>query len=347
MTLLIVYFLLAVLVSFLCSLLEAILLSLTHAHIAVLIENGRASGKILERFKEKIDHPLSAILTLNTVANTVGAAGVGAQAHVVFGGNMVAIASAVLTFTILVFSEIIPKTLGAVYWKQLSPAAAYAIRTLVFIVYPFVFLFEFIGRMISKSGPQFKVTREEMIVAAELGKAEGSLEDRERSVIKNLLGLRNIFVHQIMTPRSVLFALPKNMTVGDVLSKTPIIQFSRIPVYGENLDDIIGLVFRFQINRAFSQGHAEKTLAELSHPIKVVPESKSAADVLDEFIISREHLFLVVDEYGGTSGIITLEDAIETLLGVEIVDELDTVEDMQKYALERWRKRKKMQGLEG
>ncbi|MFH1136054.1 MAG: hemolysin family protein [Pseudomonadota bacterium] len=345
MSLLITYFLAAVVISFVCSLMEAVLLSLNHAHIALLIEQGRPSGKILERYKEKINLPLSAILTLNTVANTVGAAGVGAQAQEVFGSHMVAAASALLTLIILVFSEFIPKTLGAVYWKQLGPLVAHGIRVLIILTYPLVFLFQILGRLVAGKGRRFKVSREEIIMTADLGQAEGSLEERERKVIKNLLRLRSVYVYEIMTPRSVLFALPKTMTVGEVLVKTPNIQFSRIPVFGENLDDIVGLVFRFQINRAFSQGVAGKTLAELAHPIKVVPESKTAADVLDEFITSREHLFLVVDEYGGTSGIITLEDAIETLLGVEIVDELDTVEDMQKYALERWRTRKKSQGL--
>ncbi len=341
MTLLIVYFLLAIIVSFVCSLLEAVILSLSHAHIALMAEKGTRSGRILQAFKEKINHPLSAILTLNTVANTVGAAGVGAQALAVYGNKWVAFFSGLLTFCILVFSEIIPKTLGAVYWKQLAPFAAYVTHALIIITYPFVFSFEKLGRLIAARGIQIKVTREEMMVAAEMGQAEGQLMDRERSIIKNLLRLNNIYVRDVLTPRSVLFALPKDQTVGQILKEHSVIGFSRIPIYGKDLDDITGLVYRNKINRAFTGGRAELKIEEIARPIRVVPASKSVADVLDDFIELREHIFLVVDEYGGTAGIITLEDAIETLLGVEIVDELDTVDDMQKYALEQWEKKKK------
>jgi CBS domain containing-hemolysin-like protein len=345
MTLLILYFALAVLVSFLCSLMEAVLLSVTHANVAILVEQGKKSGHILQEFKDKIDHPLSAILTLNTITHTVGAAGVGAQAQVVFGNQYVAVMSAVLTFVILVFSEIIPKTLGAVYVKQLAPMSAYTIRFLIFLTYPLVVSFEVLGRLISSRAPRIKMTREEVLVAADMGQAEGELEDRERSIIRNLLALHNILVRQVMTPRPVVFALDKSKTVSEVVAEYPTIQFSRIPIYGNNLDDIDGLVRRYQINKALSMGQMETTLAELAQPVHVVPASKPVAEVLDEFIETREHLFLVVDEYGGTAGIISLEDAIETLLGVEIVDELDSVADMQAYALEQWEKRKRSQEM--
>ena len=340
MTALFAYFFLAVTISFICSLLEAVILSLTHAHVAVMIKKGNRSGQILKRLKEKIDHPLAAILTLNTVANTVGAAGVGAQALAVFGSKWVAIFSGLLTFCILVFSEIIPKTLGAVFWKQLAPTAAYLIRGMIFITYPLVIAFETLGRLIASRDKQVKITREEMIVAAEMGRAEGELGDREKSVIKNLLRLHNIFVRDILTPRSVLFALPKDQTVGQAVKENPQMPFSRIPVFGRDLDDIAGLVRRYEIREAFTRGMHGQLLEELANPIHAVPKSKSVADVLDEFIQRREHLFLVVDEYGGTDGVISLEDAIETLLGVEIVDELDSVEDMRKFAREQWEKRK-------
>jgi CBS domain containing-hemolysin-like protein len=346
MTLLILYFLISIVISFVCSLTEAVVLSLTYAHVGIMVEQGRKCGLILQDFKEKIDHPLSAILTLNTVAHTIGAAGVGAQVLTVFGNQYVAVASAILTLCILVFSEIIPKTLGAVYWKQLAPAAAFIVRGMIILTYPLVLVFEILGRSLASSTPTVRVTREEMVMAAEMGRAEGQLMERERRVIRNLLHLNTIPIREILTPRSVLFALPKDETVDDTLREHAPIRFSRIPVYGDNLDDIIGLVRRYQLNEAVAKGLGDQPVGALVHPISVVPGSKSVADVLDEFIQKREHIFLVVDEYGGTTGIITLEDAIETLLGVEIVDELDSVVDMQKFALEQWeKKRNKMKKL--
>ena len=345
MTLLVIYFILAITLSFLCSLLEAVLLSVPHAHVALMNEKKRRSGEILARYKEKIDRPLSAILTINTVANTVGAAGVGAQALAVYGSKWVALASGILTLTILVFSEIIPKTLGSVYAKELAPVAAYLIKGLIFLTYPLVAAFEFISGWISGRATLIRVTREEFLVAADMGREEGQLQDREQSVINNLLRLHNIYVRDVLTPRSVMFALPREQTVGETFKEYDAIYFSRIPVFGRDLDDINLMVHRWEISRAFSQGQTEKKLEDLAHQITVVPGSKSVAAVLDEFIQRREHLFLVVDEYGGTAGIITLEDAIETLLGVEIVDERDPVEDMQAFALEQWEKRKKSRKL--
>ena len=340
MTGLIAYFALAIVVSFFCSLLEAIILSLTHAHIEILIKSGSRSGPMLKRLKDNINHPLSAILTLNTVANTVGAAGVGAQALVVYGSTWVALASGVLTFCILVFSEIIPKTLGAVYWKHLAPFAAYLIRGMIFMTYPLVIAFEALSRLISPKGTAVKITREEMIVSAELGRAAGELLDREKAVIRNLLRLNNITARDILTPRSVLFALPQDKTAAQVIEENEQIPFARIPVYGKDMDDITGLLRRWDLRQACARGGGQKKLSELVHPIHAVPETKSVSDILDEFIHRREHIFLVVDEYGGTQGVITLEDAIETLLGVEIVDELDSVDDMRKFAREQWEKRK-------
>ncbi|MEW6264733.1 MAG: hemolysin family protein [Thermodesulfobacteriota bacterium] len=346
MTILIVAFLLAVLVSFTCSLVEAVILSLSPATVALLMEEGRRSGNILQSYKGKIDRPLSAILTLNTVANTVGAAVVGAQAQAVFGSQWIAFFSALLTVIILVFSEIIPKTVGAVFCKELAPAVAYIIKGLVTVTYPLVLIFEALARLIKAKAPRTMVTREEMVMTAEMSRAEGQLQDREGSIIRNLLHLDQIDVRDVMTPRSVLFALSQEETVGEAIRLHVPIRFSRIPIYGRDLDDITGLVRRYQINQACSQGQNETSLKALANPIHAVPEAMTVAAALDEFIKRREQLFLVVDEYGGTAGIITLEDAIETLLGVEIVDELDSVVDMRKHALEQWEKIKKARGME-
>ena len=252
MTMLVTYFCLALFVSFVCSLLEAIMLSVSLAHIEVMVEQGRKSGLLLRRFKHKIDRPLSAVLTLNTIANTVGAAGVGAQAHAVLGSKWVALASAVLTFCILVFSEIIPKTLGSVFNKELAPYAAYAIRFLIVLTYPFVVTFEALGRLIASRGPHARITREELAVTAEISGKEGELAERERHVIRNILALGNIQARTVMTPRLVLFALPKDQTLNQAVKEHSPIRFSRIPVYGHDLDDIVGLVRRYEINQAIA-----------------------------------------------------------------------------------------------
>ncbi|MEE9556841.1 MAG: hemolysin family protein [Candidatus Adiutricales bacterium] len=341
MALLIFLFLLVLSVSFLCSLLEATILCTTHSHVALLEKRGLRSGQILFKLKSEIDRPLAAILTLNTVANAMGSAGIGAQTLSLYGSKWVALASAILTFSILVMSEIIPKTLGAVYWRQLAPTAAYLIRGLIFITYPLVIVFEAVSSIIRTGATLRRITREEVIAAAEISEDEGELLKREQRVIKNLLRLNRVYARDILTPRSVMFALPKDTTIGQAIDENAPIRFSRIPIYGEKLDDIEGMVYRLELLERYSRGQTEKQLESISHPLKVVPDTKSVTEIMDDFIKQREHLFLVVDEYGGTEGIITLEDAIETLLGVEIVDESDTVEDMREYARQRWERLKK------
>ncbi|MBN2376770.1 MAG: HlyC/CorC family transporter [Sedimentisphaerales bacterium] len=336
------YLFLALGVSFLCSLLEAVMLSVTHGYIESLRRKKKHSGEILNGMKEQINRPLAAILTLNTVANTMGAAGVGAQVLHLYvqwrpgekGGWVVATSAAVLTFLILVLSEIIPKTLGAVYWKKLAPTLSYVIRFLVYnpVMYPLVLALEWLSKSISGKRNQWKVSREEMMAVAEIGQSEGSLLTQETRVIHNLLRLNNVLVRDVLTPRSVLQALDREMTVREAVEKNSPIRFSRMPIFGKDLDDISGVVHRYKLLQAYSEGKGGLKLKELGTELHAVPEAKSVASVLDDFIHRREHIFLVVDEYGGTAGIITLEDAIETLLGVEIMDEFDTVEDMRKLA---------------
>ncbi|MBN2490070.1 MAG: HlyC/CorC family transporter [Planctomycetes bacterium] len=340
MTLLVLYLALALVVSFCCSLLEATILSATPAHIELLAQAGRRSGRLLRRLKGRIDRPIIAILTLNTVAHTVGAAGVGAQVQVLYGNQWVALGSALLTLAILVFTEVIPKTLGATYWKALAPSSAHLTASMIVVLWPLVWLLERISRLLSKGGHLKTVTREEMIVHAEMGKDAGVLRRGESRVIKNLMRLRDIQVHDIMTPRKVVQAYPCDMTVGEVMKQASPLPFSRIPVYGRDVDDVVGIVFRHRVLEASARGRTDLRLDELKVPIRAIPETASVASALDEFIRRQQHLMLVVDEYGGTEGIVTLEDAIETLLGVEIVDELDSVEDMRKLALDLWERRK-------
>ena len=242
---------------------------------------------------------------------------------------------------ILVFSEIIPKTVGAVYGKRLAPAVAYTIRGLMVVTYPLVVLFEGLAKVISGKRYRPKVSREEMMAVAEIGKAEGTLLTQETRIIQNLLRLHKIRAGDVLTPRSVMLAFSKERTVGEVVEAVEPLRFSRIPVYGKDLDEITGVVHRYQLVQAQAQGRGTVRLEALAKEIHAVPETKSVAGILDDMIRRREHIFLVVDEYGGTAGIITLEDAIETLLGVEIVDEFDTVEDMRKYAAQLGEKRRR------
>ena len=339
MSLLLLYFFLAVVVSFFCSLFEAVILSTTSVYIRAAIKNNKAYGFVLKNLKQRVDRPLSAILTLNTVANTVGATGVGAQVHTLYGSSYVAIASGVLTLVILIFSEVIPKTLGASYWRILAPFVAYAIKGLIVATYPFVYLFEKLSRVLSKR-KMISVTREDMIVTAEMGASEGIIGQKESRVIKNLLMLDTLKVSEIMTPRTVILAFNKNMTVQQVMDQKQPIRFSRVPLYAGVLDQVEGLIHRYKILEAYSHDLFDMPLKDYMQPIHSIPDQMSVAAALDQFIKRKEHIFIAVDSYGVLTGLVTLEDAVETLLGVEIVDEFDSVADMRKYALEQWQARK-------
>jgi CBS domain containing-hemolysin-like protein len=345
MTALILYFVLALGTSFLCSLLEAVTLSLTYAYIASLESTHPHSATLLKQIKDRIDRTLCAILTLNTVANTIGAVGVGAQVVKLWGSAYLAVASGTLTLMILIVSEIIPKTLGSVYWRKLAPTAAFWIFGLTWLLkYPVDFL-EIISSLLVRKGKRMRLSREEIMASVRLGAKQGTLRAQENRVIQNMLHLRKIRVKDILTPRSVMFALPQHETITRILETHSPIRFSRIPVFGRDLDDIIGVVHRYRLLQSISEGRGDQKLQSLAKPIHVIPETKNVASALEEFIRRQEHIFLVVDEYGGTAGILTLEDAIETLLGVEIVDELDNVEDMRKWAVQLWEKRKQQRKL--
>jgi CBS domain containing-hemolysin-like protein len=344
-TALIVYFVLILTVAFLCSLAESVILSVSHTHIAVLVRNGHRSGRILRRLKRRINHPLTAINTFNAVATTIGAAAVGAQSYRVFGSEWVAFFSILLTVMILIFAEVIPKTLGASRWKLLAPAVGYIVTAFIYLAYPVVIALESVSRLISRKTPQTGVTREEFIVLAQMGYSEKALSGMEARIIENLILLNEIRTEDILTPRSVVIALQKDQTVAEAIETEPPIRFTRIPVYDRDLDDLIGMVLRDRLSEAYYTGRSLMKVESFMGPIFAVPASKAIADLLDEFINRREHLFEVVDEYGGTAGIVTLEDVLETLLGVEIVDEFDSVEDMRAYAVERWKQKRHERGI--
>jgi CBS domain containing-hemolysin-like protein len=340
MTTIFLYFFLVLGVSFLCSLLESVLLSMSRTFISVLIKDHPTSGRMLEKLKENINRPLAAILSLNTIANTVGAASVGAVTYDLLGNKWVAIMSGILTLSILIFSEIIPKTIGAHYWKSLAVPSGYMIRGMMVLMYPFVVLLEVLSNWLKPSKKQDLVTKEDVIAMAEIGEDEGTIEEDESTIIENLLRLDNITAEDVLTPRSVVYALQKDLTVRQALDEHENIIFSRIPVYNTDLDDISGLVRRDNLLKSKAEDQFDITMEELSEPVHVVNEKESVGHILDEFVRRREHLFIVKDEFGQFEGIITLEDAIETLLGVEIVDETDSVVDMRKLAEAKGRNQK-------
>ena len=275
MFLLIIYILIALVFSFLCSIAEAVILSTTSAHISLLEKEGKKSGRLLRKLKEEINRPLAAILTLNTVAHTVGAAGAGAQATAVFGNAYLGIASAVLTLLILVFSEIIPKTLGAHYWRQLAPLTGYVLKNLVLVFYPFVLLSELLTRGLTSEPTLTGFSRKEFAAMAELSVEEGQLEAQESAIFKNLLRLRKTPISSAMTPRTVVFSLPEDMRVGDFFHNYDHLRFSRIPIYAENRDAVTGFVLRSDLLLAQARSNSDKQLKNYSRPLPALPATMS------------------------------------------------------------------------
>ena len=346
MLLLVTYVLIALGFSFLCSIGEAVLLSVTTPHIMLMKKQGKPAGALLEKLKADINSPLAAILTLNTIAHTVGAAGAGAQAAKVFGNAYVGVASAILTLLILVFSEIIPKTLGAHYWKQLAPVTGHALRGLVWLLYPFVRLSAVLTSGLTH-GPGLKgFNREELAIMADLSHAEGHLGVQERRILKNLLRLREGRVTDAMTPRTVIFSVPEEMTVGAFFDAHDGRHFSRIPLHRGERGELEGFVLRDDLLLAQAKGDTGSSLADYRRELSAVPDTSSLVHAFDESIRQRAQIMLVVDEYGTVLGLLTFEDIIETLLGLEIVDESDTTPDMQALARRLWRKRARKMGLE-
>ena len=319
---LVLYVLVALGVSFLCSMCEAVLFSTTLSHVELMVQSGSRAGRYLRRLKGNMDRPIAAILTLNTIAHTAGAAGAGAEAALLLGSDLIGLVTVILTLLILVFSEIIPKTLGAVYWKPLSPVIAYVIQFMVWAFYPVVLAFERLTHLLNAREKEPLVTRSELEVLAEISSGEGGLEESEHKILSNLLRLSDVQVSHIMTPRTVMLAFQQDMTIGEVLKKHRVLPYSRIPIFAESTDDCKAFVLRSELLMAAAQDRDDTHLKELSRPLHSVPESMSVDVVLNEFTRRQEHLFLVFDEYGGTAGIVTMEDAIESLIGVEITDEL-------------------------
>ncbi len=346
MALLIFYLLLALVVSFFCSMLEAVLLSITPSYIEAKMNDGRAWAKRLLGYKKNIDRPLAAILSLNTIAHTVGAAGVGAQAGKVFASISVGVISGVLTFLILVFSELIPKTLGARFWKNLAFFTTASLRVLLVPMYPFVLLSQAISKTLKQSeGPT--VERGEVAALAKIGLREGVFTKYEARILTNLVKLRSITVRDIMTPRTVMAVASEQLTIEEFQNHGQYYRYSRIPLCKGSKDEITGFVHKHDL--LLKEGEIERNkntpLSELKRELPVVKQDQNIYETYSFLTRHNVHIALVVEEFGGTAGIVTMEDVIETLLGLEIMDEFDKTEDMQQFARDRWRERAARLGL--
>mgnify|MGYP003388263568 FL=1 len=356
MGLLVTFFAASIFFSFVCSILEAVLLSITPAYVATQDTGNTAISKKLSRFKEDIDRPLAAILTLNTIAHTVGAIGVGSQAAVMFGASKIeffgfaivsweAFVAGAMTMAILIFSEVIPKTLGANNWQALTPFSIRAISLLMILLAPMIWLSQLITKNLKKDKDKPVLSRSDFVVMSELGKDLGILKESEQKIIKNLLRFNRILIKDVMTPRIVVVAADDSTTIKEFHDRNSELPFSRIPVYQDSNDKVTGYVLKDKILLNLVEGKGHEQLKSLRRDIIVSHSSTPIPDLLDKFITEKEHISLVVDEYGGMEGIVTMEDIIETLLGIEIVDELDNNEDMRALARRNWELRARKMGL--
>jgi CBS domain containing-hemolysin-like protein len=343
MVLLIVYLFTALFFSFLCSVLEAMLLSVTPSYAVALEQKGSKVGGRLGRLKQDIDRPLAAILSLNTIAHTVGAAGVGAQATKLFGDASVGVVSGILTLLILVFSEIIPKTLGALYWRQVAPLGTHILQWLMWGLYPLVILSQKITQMLARGRNASVVSRDEFHALADMGVKEGVFLEIESHILQNLMRFGSLSAKDIMTPRSVVFSLSEDTTVAELLDRQS--PFSRIPLHPTDGESIQQYVLNSDILLAAARGQTKEKLIRFARSILVVPETLSLPRLFDCLLEQKQLIAAAVDEYGRTSGIVTMEDLLETIVGVEVVDETDETTDMQHFARQLWEKRAKALGL--
>ncbi len=350
MTLLITFFLISIVFSFLCSLWEAALLSVTPTYAQIQLQEGKKVGQRLADFKQNIDKPLAAILTLNTIAHTVGAIGVGVQAsaiwsdaHPLITGLLVPV---IMTLAILLLSEIVPKTLGATYWKELAPFTVNALILITFLLAPLVWVCQLLTRVLKKDTEGSIFSRSDFLAMAEIGAQEGVFEENESTIISNLIKFESVCVQDIMTPRTVVIAAPENTSIEEYLNENSDLRVSRIPIFqNENRDEITGYVLRSDLLSAVIDGDGGKHVGSLGRDIMIVKETFPLPELFNRLVSRREHIAVVVDEFGGMAGIVTMEDAIETLLGQEIVDESDNEVDLRTRARRDWETRARARGL--
>lgn len=344
--LLLAYILLALVFSFLCSVAEAVLLSITPTYIAGLHEKKPKQAELLKKLKiDNVDRSLAAILTLNTIAHTVGAIGAGAKATVVFGSAWFGVFSAVMTLLILFLSEIIPKTLGAVYWRSLTTVMAYFVRSLIILLYPLILVSELLTRLIARGKDVHLFSRDEFIAMADIGEQTGDIKEHESRIIQNLFRFEALRAEDVMTPRTVIVALQQDIMVSDAMREHPHNIFSRLPLYGADLDEITGFILKDDLLLSMAQDMHDRPVKSLRRDMMAISGEMLLSELLEKLLDQRQQIALVVDEYGGTRGLVSLEDVVETLLGMEIIDEMDRVEDMQALARQQWEKRASAQGL--
>jgi len=326
----------AIIVSAFCSIIEAVLYSVSQSQVEVMAKSGKKSGFVLKELKKDIRQPITAILTLNTIANTMGAAVAGASAAVVFGEENLVWFSIFFTLAILLFSEILPKTAGVAYAKNLASWIAIPLNTLTKIMSPLIWLCQVVTHLIPKQAKEALVSIEEIQAVAMLGRKAGKIEPQQEKVIANILKLQDKTVRKVMTPQTVVFTLNENLTIAEALKfKGQWNKHSRVPVYEENHDDVVGLVLSRNVLLNFAEGMGEKKLSDLMQPVHFVPEAAPLNKIMIEFFEQQVHLFVVVDEYGSVTGVISLEDIIEEIVGREIIDESDTAGDLREYARHR------------
>ncbi|TEW86788.1 CNNM domain-containing protein [Psychrobacter sp. 230] len=345
-SLLIFFVLLAIGVSFVCSLAESVLLSMTPSFIADVQETSPKKAEMLKSLKvDNIDQSLAAILTLNTVAHTLGSIGAGAQATIVFGSAWFGLFSALMTLAILFLSEIIPKTLGTVYWRQLSGLVAYFVRGIIMLLYPLIWFSERLTKLLVRGKEPQTFSRREFAALASIGEESGQIDPLESRIIRNLLAFGAIKVEDIMTPRSVMLAFEENKTVAELLVDRPKLTFSRLPIYDGDLDNITGFVLKTDMLLAKVNHAMHKPLTQFQRDITFVFSKMKLFDLLELMLKNRIHIAITVGEYGEVKGLVTLEDVFETLLGLEIVDEIDRVEDMQALARQMMDRRVERLGM--
>ena len=344
MTALFLYFGFALGVSFLCSILEAALLSVTPSHVAKLEQDRPKVGARLRALKSQIDRPLAAILTLNTIANTAGAAGVGAEAQRLWGSEALAIASVVLTLAILIVSEILPKTLGAMYWRRLTGFMATVLPPMILFLLPFVWLSEAITRSLKRRAAIEKLSREEFAALARVGEQQGVFDESEMRILRNLFHFGSLRTRDIMTPRTVMFSLEENTTVRDAVADRGSMIFSRIPIWSETPDQVTGYILKDQLLLRAARDELDVPVSSFAREALMVPDTIALPALFEKLLDKREHIAVVVDEYGGIDGVVTMEDVLETLIGLEIVDEMDSVQDMRAMARAKWEARAKRTG---
>ena len=341
MALLIFYMLGTLGVSFLCSLLESVLMSTPISYITMRKEQGYRPAEKFLKFKSDPDRPLAAILSLNTIANTLGAAAVGRQATILFGSTWFGIISAMTTLLVLVFSEIVPKTIGTSYWKNLMGFVTSAISFLSVLMWPLVIMIRLITNLMTKDEDEATVSREEVTAMANIGAEEGVIDSNENKVIQNIMKLDNVKACDVMTPKIVAMTAQENMSLKNFYKNDTYLHFSRIPVYGDSPEYITGYILLSDALEGLADDEFDKRLVELKRPISFFTEEDSCGHIWEELLKKHEQIGLIIDEYGCFQGIITLEDIIETILGLEIIDENDQATDMQQFARERWERRQK------